>query len=281
MAFFGEKQHYESALQSLKARRIVLASSTSFGIASVGDDDHGRYEEEVGLFPKDRRLLHGVSWIIKRSGLRQRAHRWLTFAQVGSVWVYHWTNRPDGIRFSFGPSGFNVQGGGLRFSMDTSEHRPHQRALDHEEPDRYWTCLGEFRLFGPFYRASYASDLAGHVGAELGLPCDTTPRREPRQGQIAEPGEGDEVDEVERPSRIARAREPEPPQGEPQTRAPEPPQGEPQTRVPQGEPQTRAPEPPAAEEPVPPPLREKPARSLPRPPSYRQMRSDPTAKKKR
>lgn len=265
MSFFGEKQNYESALQSLKARRIVLASSTSFGIGSAGDDDCGRYEEEVGLFPQDRRLLHGVSWIIKRSGLRQRAHRWLTFAQVGSVWVYHWTNRPDGIRFSFGPSGFNVQGGGLRFSMDTSERRPHQRALDHEEPDRYWVCLGEFRLFGPFYRSSYASDLAGHVGAELGLPCDTTPRREPRRGQIAEPGEGDEVELPQDASKIARAPEPEAP-----------------------EPQTRVPEPPTATEPVPPPaepnqspLREKPARSLPRPPSYRQMRSDPNAKKKR
>ncbi len=256
MAFFGEKQNYESALESLKARRIVLASSTSFGIGCAGDDDHGRYEEEVGLFPQDRRLLHGVSWIIKRSGLRQRAHRWLTFAQVGSVWVYHWTNRPDGIRFSFGPSGFNVQGGGLRFSLDTSENRTHQRALDHEEPDRYWVCLGEFRLFGPFYRSSYASDLAGHVGAALGLPCDTTPRREPRPGQIAEPGESELPEET--PDQTPRPRSTPPVPSTPSAPSAQ-------------EPEKPAPEPP----------REKPARSLPRAPSYRQMRSDPPEKKKR
>ncbi|MCE7873181.1 hypothetical protein DYH09_22785 [bacterium CPR1] len=275
MAFFGERQTYETALQSLKARRIVLASSTSFGIQSVGDDDYGRYEEEVGLFPQDRRLLHGVSWIIKRSGLRQRAHRWLTFNQVGSVWVYHWTNRPDGIRFSFGLSGFNFQGAGLGISMDTSEHLNHQRSLDHQEPDRYWTCLGEFRLFGPFYRTSYASDLAGHLAGALGLPCDTTPRRQPRAGQIASPSEPEEFEPPPRDEPPSNA-EPLPPTPKPkaESRPPEP------RAIPRlADDPGLEPEPEEAPTPKAEPTGK--PRSLPRPPSYRQMRADPSDKKKR
>ena len=130
--------------------------------------------------------MHGVSWVKKRSGLRQRVHRWLEFDQVGTVWVYLWTSGHPVVKFF-----------GLAVKIFDDGTDPHAEDVQ----DKYWVQFGEFRLFGPFYNEDYAVELARLVGAELGVRCDAQPREHPAEGNVVRPGE--RVPSGEQPS-VAR-----------------------------------------------------------------------------
>lgn len=206
-----DRSTFETAQRRLLERRIPLTRNTAWGEQACDDDEVGGYSEEIGLFPRDKKLMHGVSWLRKRSGLRKRAHRWLEFDQVGSVWVYWRTN---GSPFKF-------------MGLELRLNKFRQKVEFEEDEDCYWVCFGEFRVFGPFYRPEYASELAGLLAADLGVKCDPTPREHPASGQVVRPGER-AAREVTPAMQVleeplpARERDAEPPPRPPREREPAP-----------------------------------------------------------
>lgn len=80
-----DRPRFETAQRKLREHRIPLAAPT----------DWGRGREEIGLFPRDRKMLHGA----RRNG--RRSHRWLSFDEAGAPWV--WQQGPDRFWTCLGP----------------------------------------------------------------------------------------------------------------------------------------------------------------------------------